>query len=44
MAIAVEGELDGRVAETLLDLFRVRPLGDEQRSTDMTQIVESKGW
>ena len=40
--VTVEGELDGRVAETLLDLLGMRSLGDEQRGAGVPKIVEPK--
>ena len=40
VAIAVEGGLDGSMTELRLDEFGVGPLGNEERSVGVSQIVE----
>lgn len=43
MAVTVEGDPDGGVPKPLLDLLRVRALGDEHGGACMPQVVEPQG-
>ncbi len=40
MAVSVECQRNRRMAQALLDLLRVGPLGDEKSGTSVAQIVE----
>src|SRR6266566_2007729 len=41
VAVAVEGDLDGRVPELLADVLRVLALGDQERGERVPQVVEA---
>jgi hypothetical protein len=44
VAVSVHGQADLAVAENLHDYTRVHTLGEQQRGTRVTEVVEAKMW